>query len=78
MNARDPLTLRYARTLHEARNDPYAWFTNAKAAKAEEDGLRASFEAQDKQVETLSHKWAQRVIYAIAVGVFAAFIFGKL
>lgn len=79
MNARldrDPLTMRYARTLKDTVRDPSDWWTTAEAAIAEEAHIRAMFAEQDKQVQSLTDKWATRCIYLIGAGVLIAYFMG--
>lgn len=82
MNAqidRDPLTMRYARTLRETERDPRAWWDSATAAAAEEERIRRTLaNGPRRSAEPRSWIWAHRVIYAIALGLAMACFMGLL
>jgi len=72
-----PTTRRFARSAHAT---DAAFPNDAAYADPFERFTRASFVDQDAQVQVqaLSQKWAQRCIYAIAIGVVVALLGGWL
>ena len=70
-----PTTRRFARSAHGI---DAAWTDEPEYADPFERFTRASFVDQDAQVQALSQKWAQRCIYAIAIGVVVALLGGWL
>jgi hypothetical protein len=72
---RDPLTMRYARTLKDTVRDPSDWWQSAESAVAEEEHIRAMF-AEPAMRESRSNVWAERVLYVFAASVLFAYLKG--
>lgn len=70
-----PTTRRFARSAHGV---DAAWPNDADYADPFERFTRASFIEQDRQLETLSHTWADRCIYLICAAVLVALFAGWL
>lgn len=72
-NADWPTTRRFARSAH---GSDAAFPASPEYADPIERFTRTSFIEQDRQVETLSHTWADRCVYLIGALVLIAFLMG--
>jgi hypothetical protein len=73
MNAgadRDPLTMRYARTLKDTVRDPHDWWTTAEASIAEERHIRAMFEEPSRPAKTPAYDKALYLTLALVAVLF--------
>ena len=70
-----PTTRRFARSAHGV---DAAWPNDADYADPFERFTRASFIEQDRQLETLSHTWADRCVYLIGAATLLGLYLGWL
>lgn len=70
-----PTTRRFARSAHGV---DAAWPNDADYADPFERFTRASFIERDRQLKTLSNKWADRCVYLIGASVLIALFAGWL